>query len=1000
MADTNQEVLVKLSAIDNLTPVMVKALQAMQDNSAKMVEALDKVSDGQEKAGTSAEHSSESNEHAALSFIALKEAAEVVYEAFEKVEQQFDKAIEEALAGEQATNRLNGALVATGQYTPEVSEEMTKFAESLNKLSGANIETVKNLEATGVQMGLSTEKAQEMVIAAQKLAAATGQDLQSAFQLLSGSLTGQSRGLARVLPQVKDLTQAQLMHGDAIDLVNGMLTAQYELYQGSFAASLDKAKTSVNEVYKEIGNLIINSPIVKAAMQEFADIMLQVAAGVKSVGEYLNEHQQDIVNFGTALGKVALIAGTVTAAYIAMTTVIPFLAAVYGALTTSVGLYGVAGTIAANATAALDAGLALLAAPVTIAIIAIVALTAALYKWPGLFDVLVGGIKTLLGVAIFPMTAALAAMTIGIGGIVSIFNKDWGNAITNAGKSLIDMNVSLVKNGYNQAAMGVASVAAGKQVQDSAAKSKQATEDALKKQSELNAAKLNEQKMYDGFTYGTLKMRQELAAQVSDRDKSFKDFETYLDAREKLAVSKAADEAMQVNAVRNKALGGAQGAGSAGVEAEAQVAIDAETRKQAAIQVLRQKGILDDEQYESALMMSQQRSDTAKLRQAQASQAQLDSILGLTPAAQASKLALLEQSQALQLQQMRTQANAEGATAEQIAAQEQRLRQQFFQQRVNAQKQFNTQEVQLATAQQKHLADLQGNSPQGQQAKLQLMQRQFQMELQQRKAEGQQAGLSEKQIDAAVEAQNQTNLAAMKKQKEQFIEEDMQQNETLGNNWQVSLDQIALAQEKFGTVMGTLRGVQQTEEYKGVMGALDNLASLRNSKNKSAFEVGKAAAIAGTAIHTGEAAMSAYASLAAIPFVGPVLGAAAAAAAVAAGVVQIQQIQSQQFNPGGQADSGMDQIPQQLSGKSFILSQGERVVQPTANKDLTDFLAKNKSATGPSAGGGSGIMITLNYKGAMTKDDVSDMADLLIQEIRKRSNNGQPIMNAKGLVNS
>jgi hypothetical protein len=54
----------------------------------------------------------------------------------------------------------------------------------------------------------------------------------------------------------------------------------------------------------------------------------------------------------------------------------------------------------------------------------------------------------------------------------------------------------------------------------------------------------------------------------------------------------------------------------------------------------------------------------------------------------------------------------------------------------------------------------------------------------------------------------------------------------------------------------------------------------------------------------------------------------AAAAAIAAGVVNVQNIQAQRFNPGGQADSGMDAIPQSLGGKSFVLSAGERVVQP------------------------------------------------------------------------
>ena len=54
--------------------------------------------------------------------------------------------------------------------------------------------------------------------------------------------------------------------------------------------------------------------------------------------------------------------------------------------------------------------------------------------------------------------------------------------------------------------------------------------------------------------------------------------------------------------------------------------------------------------------------------------------------------------------------------------------------------------------------------------------------------------------------------------------------------------------------------------------------------------IGKAAAIAQTTINTYTAAMAAYASLAAVPVVGPALGIVAAAAAVAAGIANVKKI--------------------------------------------------------------------------------------------------------------
>ena len=68
--------------------------------------------------------------------------------------------------------------------------------------------------------------------------------------------------------------------------------------------------------------------------------------------------------------------------------------------------------------------------------------------------------------------------------------------------------------------------------------------------------------------------------------------------------------------------------------------------------------------------------------------------------------------------------------------------------------------------------------------------------------------------------------------------------------------------------------------------AFGNLAAIFGENSK----VGKAAAIAQTTIDTFKSATSAYASQAAIPIVGPALGAIAAGAAVAAGVANIKKI--------------------------------------------------------------------------------------------------------------
>lgn len=79
-------------------------------------------------------------------------------------------------------------------------------------------------------------------------------------------------------------------------------------------------------------------------------------------------------------------------------------------------------------------------------------------------------------------------------------------------------------------------------------------------------------------------------------------------------------------------------------------------------------------------------------------------------------------------------------------------------------------------------------------------------------------------------------------------------------------------------------------EFKDWQKWEDFMLQATQSKNKEVAAIAKALAIKNTAMKTYEAAMSGYNSMVGIPFVGPILGAAAAAAAIAFGMEQVDKI--------------------------------------------------------------------------------------------------------------
>lgn len=158
---------------------------------------------------------------------------------------------------------------------------------------------------------------------------------------------------------------------------------------------------------------------------------------------------------------------------------------------------------------------------------------------------------------------------------------------------------------------------------------------------------------------------------------------------------------------------------------------------------------------------------------------------------------------------------------------------------------------------------------------------------------------AEAEIEAATQEQKTAIFEQQKLQREEQLRLELDQQQRLAS---FQLNTISDAAGNFAQVL--------TTAYE-----------LTGKKNKELFAVSKAFAIAQAIMKTYEAATSAYASLAGIPYVGPVLGAAAAAAAIAAGIGYVAQIQSQSLAEGGL-----------VAGKSPSKTADDKVINATAGE--------------------------------------------------------------------
>jgi hypothetical protein len=158
--------------------------------------------------------------------------------------------------------RLDGALASTGQYTLSASQELKNFSAQLEKNSTLTEEAVNNQMAYALSMGASTQQAKDLTLASANLAAVTGDSLEASQAKLVRTLNGEVGSLGRLIPELKNLTQEQLMAGAAADLINQKLGGKAAQEAQTFGGAIIQLGNAMEAVKKRIGELATTNPVL------------------------------------------------------------------------------------------------------------------------------------------------------------------------------------------------------------------------------------------------------------------------------------------------------------------------------------------------------------------------------------------------------------------------------------------------------------------------------------------------------------------------------------------------------------------------------------------------------------------------------------------------------------------------------------------------------------------------------------------------------------------
>jgi len=149
-------------------------------------------------------------------------------------------------------DKANRRLLFALKGNQSAFKTLTDQAGEFQSLTGVADDQIQQIQMLAAQSGKTTSEIKKITEATINLAAATGQDLQSAYMMLNNTFTGSAGRLGRLDKDFTTLTKSQLQNGAAIDLV----LTKYKGLAAESATETEKLAANWDEVKESAGGAI------------------------------------------------------------------------------------------------------------------------------------------------------------------------------------------------------------------------------------------------------------------------------------------------------------------------------------------------------------------------------------------------------------------------------------------------------------------------------------------------------------------------------------------------------------------------------------------------------------------------------------------------------------------------------------------------------------------------------------------------------------------------
>lgn len=211
-----------------------------------------------------------------------------------------------AMVQEDAVLSMNQALANAGRYSEEASKEFQTLATEIQRTTRVGDEQSIAILAMASNYARTNEEAKKLAMASIDLAAAMNMDVNGAILNLGKTFSGLMGELGESIPEIRNLTQAQLEAGAAVDLILNKFGGTAASQANNFKGIWTQMANAFGDVTEEVGYFVTKSPVMVELLRiirESFESMGDAMSGMREGRDILGEMVISTISFAEGVNK-------------------------------------------------------------------------------------------------------------------------------------------------------------------------------------------------------------------------------------------------------------------------------------------------------------------------------------------------------------------------------------------------------------------------------------------------------------------------------------------------------------------------------------------------------------------------------------------------------------------------------------------------------------------------------------------------------------------------